>query len=72
MNLCASEGIMNSRPVTEIVNITQMLLHYHKVNTSSEERFTLTSLQEHYQDLDLSSHLLQLTPPSTKCLKVYE
>lgn len=33
MNLCASEGIMNSRPATERVDITQILLHLHKVNT---------------------------------------
>lgn len=26
MNLCASEGIMNSRPARETVNITQVLL----------------------------------------------
>lgn len=27
MNLCASEGIMNSRPATETVRITQLVLH---------------------------------------------
>lgn len=51
MNLCASEGIRNSRPATETVHITQIYCTNTKLTLTPKAQPTLTSLQEHNQEL---------------------